>query len=157
MRCWSPPIVLCMSFSGDKVVFDRSIDLPLSAGGPNYQKALMVKFFVMDAPLIYNIFLGWPTLNELKILVFTHHLLMKFLVGDDVGDVRADQYEAKQCYAPALLEWSSSIAEVHTISSGPPFWNALVLPLVPTPTKVQIVLTSDILEDVLVPFVHTSP
>lgn len=77
-------------FSGDKVVPNGSIDLPLSAGGPDYQKALIVKFLVVNTPLVYNIILGRPTLNVLKVVVSTYHLLMKFPVGHDVGEVRGD-------------------------------------------------------------------
>lgn len=107
-------------FAGDKFVPDGNIDLPLSAGGPDNQKALIVKFLVVNIPLVYNIILGHPTLNGLKAIIFTYHLLMKFPVGDDVGEVREDQYKAKRFYALALRERSSNAAEVHTIIQGPP-------------------------------------
>lgn len=45
-------------FFGDKVVPNGNIDLPLSTGGPDYQKALIVKFLVVNIPLVYSIILG---------------------------------------------------------------------------------------------------
>ena len=54
----------------------------------------MVKFLVMDTPLVYNNILGRPTLNVLKVVVCTYHLLMKFPVTRGDGEVRRDQYKA---------------------------------------------------------------
>lgn len=63
---------------------------------------------------------------------------MKFPIGDDVRQVRGDQYEVKRCYALDLRDQNSSIAEVHTISGGPPYSNILDPLPMSTPIGVQV-------------------
>ena len=74
-------------FAGKKVIPEGSIELPISIGQTEHQKALMVRFLVVDTPSVYNIILGRPTLNALKAVVSTYHLLMKFPVAGGVGEL----------------------------------------------------------------------
>lgn len=45
---------------------------------PRY-KTLMVTFMVVNLPSAYNVILGRPTLNKLRMVVSTYHRAMKFL------------------------------------------------------------------------------
>ena len=104
-------------FAGKKVIPEGSIELPISIGQTEHQKALMVRFLVVDTPSVYNIILGRPTLNALKAVVSTYHLLMKFPVAGGVGEVRGDQHEARKCLAIALREESLASGEVRVITT----------------------------------------
>ncbi|RDX77152.1 hypothetical protein CR513_42777, partial [Mucuna pruriens] len=51
-------------------------------------KIVPLKFTVINAQASYNIILGQPTLNQLRIVVSTFHLCMKYPIGDQVGTIR---------------------------------------------------------------------
>ena len=68
----------------------------------------MVDFLLVDQPSAYNAIIGRPTLNAFRAIVFTYHLVMKFPIGDLVGEVKGDQAESQQCYAI-----STKVAEKH--------------------------------------------
>lgn len=78
------------NFVREKVIHERSIKLPISTRQTKYQKALMVRFLVMDTPSIYNIILGRRTLNAFISIVSTYHLLMKSFATEGIGEVRGD-------------------------------------------------------------------
>ena len=59
----------------------------------------MVDFLLVDQPLAYNAIIGPLTLNALRAIVSTYHLVMKFPVGELVSEVMGDQAESQQCYA----------------------------------------------------------
>ena len=59
----------------------------------------MVDFLLVDQPSAYNVIIGRQTLNALRVVVSIYHLAMKFPTGDQVGEVRGDQVESRQCYA----------------------------------------------------------
>lgn len=75
----------------------------------------MVRFLVIDTPLVYNSILSRPILNALKI-VSTYDLLMKFLVTKGVGEIKGDQYEVRKCLAIALPQKNSALGEVQIIT-----------------------------------------
>ncbi|KAK3002375.1 hypothetical protein RJ639_022536 [Escallonia herrerae] len=53
----------------------------------------------IDTPLYaYNAILGRTTLNQLRAVVSTYHMKMKFPTENGVGEVKGDQVVARQCY-----------------------------------------------------------
>lgn len=63
-----------------------------------------VKFIVVQAPSAYNVLLGRPSLNKARAVISTTHLRMKLSTPFRVGQVKADQRIAKQCYVVSLEE-----------------------------------------------------
>ena len=59
-------------------------------------------FLVVDCPLAYNIIIERPTLNRLRAVTYTHHLLLKFPTEHRIGEVRGDQIAARECYLASL-------------------------------------------------------
>ena len=51
--------------------------LPVSIWDGLEMVTMMVEFIVVDRPSVYNVILGRPTLNVLKVVVSTYHLAMK--------------------------------------------------------------------------------
>ncbi|RRT76226.1 hypothetical protein B296_00019256 [Ensete ventricosum] len=59
---------------------------------------LMVSFLVVKLFSAYNAILGHPTLNKLRVVIFTYHRTLKFPTSVRVGEARSDPRESKQCY-----------------------------------------------------------
>ena len=73
-----------------------SIQLVLTLGDPLCQATTTVKFLIVDdAPSAYNILLGRPSLNAIKAIPFTYHMVIKFPTANEVGMVRGDQRVAR--------------------------------------------------------------
>uniref|UniRef100_A0A2N9ITY0 Retrotransposon gag domain-containing protein n=1 Tax=Fagus sylvatica TaxID=28930 RepID=A0A2N9ITY0_FAGSY len=75
---------------------------------PAYQQMRLDKDKLrpMDAPLVgftaYNAIIGRPTLNRLRAVTSTYHLLLKFPTEHGIGEVRGDQVAARECYLASL-------------------------------------------------------
>ena len=93
---------------GERVYIEGAIQLPVTFGQRPTQITQMVNFLLVDQPSTYNAIIGRPTLNAIRAIVSTYHLVIKFLVRDLVGEVRGDQAESQQCYA-----MSTRVAEKH--------------------------------------------
>ncbi|KAL0462748.1 UNVERIFIED_CONTAM: hypothetical protein Slati_0162400 [Sesamum latifolium] len=90
-----PPEPVDMSlygFAGEVVQLLGHISLPLSLRSEPTHRTRMVNFLVVDMPSAYNLILGRPTLNTFHAVVSTYHMKLKFPVGDNMGEVRGDQY-----------------------------------------------------------------
>ncbi|KAK3033701.1 hypothetical protein RJ639_033925 [Escallonia herrerae] len=85
-------------FSNHPVAVEGIIALPVAIGTPPTQAKLMLDFVVVRVPSAYNAILGRTALNQLKAVVFTYHLKMKFPTEHGVGEVKGDQIVARQCY-----------------------------------------------------------
>ena len=67
-----------ISFSGDIVQPLGSIHLPFTIGTGPYTATITTNFLVVDCPTAYNVIFGRTGINDLKAMVSTHMLLMKF-------------------------------------------------------------------------------
>jgi hypothetical protein len=93
-----------IGFAGEQVYPVGSIELPVTPGEYPRQRTIMVKFLLVDKPSAYNVILGRAALNELEAVISTSHLKMKFPTKEGVGEVRGDQYTARQCYNTSLKD-----------------------------------------------------
>ncbi|KAM1696121.1 hypothetical protein ACFXTN_027680 [Malus domestica] len=77
-----------INFSGDTVQPLGSIHLPFTIGtGPN-TATITTNFQVVDCPTAYNVIFGRTCINDLKAIVSTHMLLMKFPTPYGNGYIR---------------------------------------------------------------------
>ena len=74
-------------FSGEKVLPLGSIQLVLTLGEPPCQATTTARFLVVDAPSAYNMLLGRPSLNAIKAIPSTYHMMIKFPTIHGVGMV----------------------------------------------------------------------
>lgn len=95
----SSPLI---GFRGEQVFQIGVITFLVMAG--TTPKQLMVDFIVIDHPSTYNAIIGRPTLNQLKTIPSTVHLMMKFPTKHWVGLVRGGQEAARLCYNATLKE-----------------------------------------------------
>ncbi|KAL5540936.1 hypothetical protein UlMin_044912 [Ulmus minor] len=60
-----------------------------------------VNFVVVDCPSSYNAIIGRPTLNAIRAVTSTYHLLVKFPTVGGIGVLKGDQQESRDIYEAA--------------------------------------------------------
>ena len=78
-------------FPREKVLPFGSIQLVLTLGDPPCQVTTTARFLIVDAPSTYNILSCRPSLNAIKVIPSTYHMMIKFPTVSGVGMVRGDQ------------------------------------------------------------------
>ena len=119
------------SFTGDKIVPKGIVTLTVNAGTYLAQVTKNIDFLIIDCPSTYNIILGRPALNRLRVATSTYYLKVKFPTAHGVGEIRGDQVLAKECYQAAL-----AFGENHTWVINEP--EPIPEPL-ETPQEVEII------------------
>ncbi|XP_040988998.1 uncharacterized protein LOC121236622 [Juglans microcarpa x Juglans regia] len=102
-------------FSGDMVQPVGTITLSILAGKAPHTALTIANFIVMKAPSSYNTILGWLTLNNLKVVTSTYHLIVKFPTAVRVGEIRGEQVLAHESAGVEIGEGGGS----HDGSYGP--------------------------------------
>ena len=74
-------------------------------------------FLVVDYSFAYNAILRRPTLNSWKAVTSTYHLMIKFSIEYEVGEVRRDQVTAHERYI-AMLEMDDHVQTITLKTSG---------------------------------------
>ncbi|KAM2699144.1 hypothetical protein EV1_038069 [Malus domestica] len=93
-----------ISFSGDIVQPIGSIHLPFTIGTDPYTTTINTNFLVVDCPRAYNVIFGRTGINDLRAMVSTHMLLMKFSNRYSNGYIREDQLSARSCYKTSVKQ-----------------------------------------------------
>ena len=91
-------------FSGEKVLPLGSIQLVLTLGDPPCQATTTARFLIVDASSAYNMLLGRPSLNAIKAIPSTYHMMIKFPTVSGVGMVRENQRVARECYSASMKQ-----------------------------------------------------
>ena len=99
IRPFTSPLV---SFIGDRIMSRGIITLTVIVGTYPAQVTKEIDFLIVDCPSTYNIILGKPALNRLRVVTSTYHLKVKFSTTYGVGEIRGDQVLARECYQAAL-------------------------------------------------------
>jgi len=104
------------SFTGEAIPVAGSLQLLITIGTDPQSVTWQVNFMVFKSPSVaYNMILGRPLLNDMRVMVSSCYLLMKFPTLSGVGQVRGDQRKARTCYVLSTkgkrAEETLSIAE----------------------------------------------
>ena len=91
-----------VGFTGDKVRPSGVVSLVIEAGTYPKQVTASIEFLVVDCPSTYNVIIGRPTLNKLRAVTSTYHLLVQFPTEHDIGELKRDQAAARECYFASL-------------------------------------------------------
>jgi hypothetical protein len=91
-----------VGFTGDKVKPLGVVSLIIEAGTYPKQVRTSVEFLVVDCPSAYNVIIGRPTLNKLRAVTSTYHLLVRFPTEHGIGELKGDQGTARECYFASL-------------------------------------------------------
>jgi hypothetical protein len=87
-----------IGFAGTSVYPLGIITLQIIAGTYPKQATKKVNFLVVDCPSAYNAIIGRPTLNRLRAVTSTYHLLVRFPTENGIGEMKGDQVMARECY-----------------------------------------------------------
>ena len=97
------PINACLrEFSREIVLPLGSAQLVLTLGDPPCQATTTVRFLIVDAPSAYNILLGKPSLNSIRVVPSAYHMVIKFPTANGVGMVQGNQRMAMECYSASM-------------------------------------------------------
>ena len=91
-------------FSGERVLPLGSIQLVLTLGDPSCQATTTVRFLIVDAPSAYNMLLGRPSLNAIRVIPSAYHMVIKFPTANGVGMVRGNQHMAREYYSASMKQ-----------------------------------------------------
>ena len=91
-------------FSEEKVLPLGSIQLVLTLGDLPCHATTVVRFLIVNAPSAYNMLLGRPSLNAIKAIPSTYHMMIKFPTTSRVGMVQGDQRVARECYSVSMKQ-----------------------------------------------------
>ena len=100
-----------LGFSREKVLPLGSVQLVLTLGDPPCQATTTIKFLIVDAPSAYNMLLGRPSLNAIRAVPSSYHMVVKFPMENGVGMVRGDQRVARECYLASMKQ--KAIDNIH--------------------------------------------
>uniref|UniRef100_A0A2N9EHL8 RNase H type-1 domain-containing protein n=1 Tax=Fagus sylvatica TaxID=28930 RepID=A0A2N9EHL8_FAGSY len=84
-----------VGFAGTSVYPLMVISLQIAAG---LCIGLKVVVLTVNCPSAYNAIIGPPTLNRLRAVTSTYHLLVRFPTENGIGEMRGDQAMARECY-----------------------------------------------------------
>ncbi|KAL5546702.1 hypothetical protein UlMin_006389 [Ulmus minor] len=96
------PIVSSLSsFTGDNISSEGILNLSVELRSSPCQHIQAVDFVLVDCPSSYNAIIGRPTLNKIRAVTSTYHLLVKFPTVGGIGILRGDQTESREIYEVA--------------------------------------------------------
>uniref|UniRef100_A0A2N9GA07 Uncharacterized protein n=1 Tax=Fagus sylvatica TaxID=28930 RepID=A0A2N9GA07_FAGSY len=87
-----------VGFAGTSIYPLGMVTLQIIAGTHPEQAIKKVNFLVVDCPSAYNVIIGRPTLNRLRAVTSTYHLLVRFPTENGIGEMKGDQAMARECY-----------------------------------------------------------
>ena len=93
-------------FSRERVLPLGSVQLVLTLGDSPCQTTTIVRFLILDAPSAYNMLLGRSSLNAIRAVPYTYHMVIKFLTANGVGTVRGNQRIARECYTTSMKQYT---------------------------------------------------
>ncbi|CAA0824885.1 Unknown protein, partial [Striga hermonthica] len=93
-----PVATALYGFNGGEVMPIGEVSLPVALGSGVTRKVWMVRFVVVGAESSYNIIMGRTSLNAFQAVVSTYHMMIKYPVGENVGEIVGNQLTSRSCY-----------------------------------------------------------
>lgn len=73
-------------FTGESIVPEGTIRLPVKIGVGSQSRDLMVEFLVVDVPTTYNAIIGRPVIHDAQVVVDIYHLTMIYTLNKGKPD-----------------------------------------------------------------------
>ena len=98
-----------LGFSGERVLPLGSVQLVLTLGDPPCHATTTIKFLIVDAPSAYNMLLGRPSLNAIRVVPSFYQMVIKFPTENGIGMVGRDQRITRECYVASMKQKAVNI------------------------------------------------
>uniref|UniRef100_A0A2N9HF94 Uncharacterized protein n=1 Tax=Fagus sylvatica TaxID=28930 RepID=A0A2N9HF94_FAGSY len=112
LRPMDAPLV---GFTGDKICPVGIVTLPIMVGTHPKTVSKTVDFLVVNCPSAYNAIIGRPTLNRLRAVTSTYHLLLKFPTEHGIGENQTMSIEEQK----VLVKPSGELATIELEDGRP--------------------------------------
>ncbi|XP_068504031.1 uncharacterized protein [Phaseolus vulgaris] len=98
------PYTGCLyGFAGDQVQVRGHIELRTTFTDGTTSRTTSIRYLAVNAPSAYNILLGRPALNRIRVVASTRHMKMKLpSLEGTVITIKSHQKKAKKCYENSL-------------------------------------------------------
>ncbi|KAL5560971.1 hypothetical protein UlMin_030718 [Ulmus minor] len=106
-------------FTGDSIHSEGVLNLPVELGTHPCQHIQSVEFVVVDCPSSYNAIIGRPTLNAIRAVTSTYHLLVKFPTVGGIGILKGDQQASRDIYEAANRSSNAHRMNIIKTCKGP--------------------------------------
>ncbi|KAL5550025.1 hypothetical protein UlMin_000201 [Ulmus minor] len=106
-------------FTGDSIHSEGVLNLPVELGTHPCQHIQSVEFVVVDCPSSYNAIIGRPTLNAIRAITSTYHLLVKFPTVGGIGILKGDQQASRDIYEAANRSSNAHRMNIIKTCKGP--------------------------------------
>ncbi|XP_024030056.1 uncharacterized protein LOC112094131 [Morus notabilis] len=93
-------------FTGDCVVLEGLIELPMTIGNRPHTSTVMSRFLVVKGGDQHNAVIRRLTLMALKTVISVYHQMIKFLTLNGIGRVRGNQYESRLTYSETVHHYA---------------------------------------------------
>lgn len=90
LNCLESISIPLVAFNRELVDVEGEITFAVIARTSSRLKMVFATFTVVQVSSVYNAILGCPRLNQLNAAISTKHLLVCFLTGNGVGEMRGD-------------------------------------------------------------------
>lgn len=80
-------------FTSNSISSLKTINLHITFGDKLCSKMILTKFMVVDIPSIYNVTIGRPILNRLRVVVSTYYMVIKFSIRTNIEELRSNLKE----------------------------------------------------------------
>lgn len=77
-------------FTGDSIILEGMIKLPLPVGNIPHTSIVMSNFLVVKGGSQFNTVIGRPAFRNLRAVAFIYHQLMKFPTSNGIGQVKGN-------------------------------------------------------------------
>lgn len=86
---------LLIEFISDFISPLKTMSLHITFGDEPCSKMMMTKFIVVDTPSSNNAIISQPILNRLRVVVLTYHMMIKFSIKIDIGELKSNPRELR--------------------------------------------------------------
>ncbi|CAI9089844.1 OLC1v1024491C1 [Oldenlandia corymbosa var. corymbosa] len=102
-----------MGFSNHIIIPTGMITLSVTVGEYPTCKTELCDFAVVDVVAPFNILLGRPWMNQVKVIFSSYHLVMKFPTDYGIAEVRGDRQLAHQCMSVAARKGKQALTSAN--------------------------------------------
>lgn len=92
-------------FGGEAVIVKGIIRLPLTIGEEPFSTTQIIEFMMVDQESSHNALLGRPLLKDMRVIIYIHHLSMKFPTPNGIDCIRGCQEDSRECYNKSVQEF----------------------------------------------------